>query len=227
MTPKVTAVRLFKSLFLLSSWIFMSTANAIEEPAFQIVSADGDMEIRHYAPMLLAEVTVDGDLASASSRGFRLIANYIFGNNQGSPTAQSKKINMTAPVAIEPKAQPVPIAMTAPVTVSRSRNDFVSSGEWKLSFVMPRQYSLATIPRPNNKAISLREEPDQYFAVYKYSGFNSAAKVQMNSTKLLAWIADRHLAVLGACKLSRYDPPWTLPFLRRNEIMVQIGAPTK
>jgi hypothetical protein len=117
--------------------------------------------------------------------------------------------------------------MTAPVTVEpQSGNTAIAEAtQWRIHFVMPSQYTMATIPKPNNSAVTLRELPRKYFVVYRYSGFNTMAQVQEKTNHALAWAQQQSLKVVGTPQLSRYDPPWTLPMFRRNEIMVEVAAP--
>jgi hypothetical protein len=132
---------------------------------------------------------------------------------------------MTAPVTMEP--QSLKIAMTAPVTIEpqSGNNAMAEATQWRIHFVMPSQYTLANIPKPNNNAVTLRELPRKYFVVYRYSGFNTLARVQEKTNDALAWAQQQSLKVVGTPQLSRYDPPWTLPMFRRNEIMVEVAAP--
>lgn len=219
--------RFFIAFFLCS--LFSGAAMAIEEPQFQVLYTDQDYEIREYSPKLIAEVFVDGDMDEASSKGFRLIANYIFGNNRSvSPSSyqtSSEKIAMTAPVTIEP--QSAKIAMTAPVTIEPNSKDgdMKTANRWRVEFVMPKQYTLTNIPKPVNTEVKLKEISAQYFVVYKYSGFNTVSKVQNRTDQTLKWIKDKGLTMIGTPQLSRYDPPWTLPMFRRNEIMIEISKP--
>ena len=205
------------------SWI--GTVMATEEPKYAVVQAQAPFEVRRYAPTLIAEVVVDGDMSEASNKGFRLIADYIFGNNQTPGSEQQSKIAMTAPVTVEPQSSK--IAMTAPVTVEpqSAQQNLQTATRWRVHFVMPGQYTLATIPKPKNKAVSLRELPSKYFVVHSYSGFNTAARVQAKTDETLAWATQQSLRVVGTPQLARYDPPWTLPMFRRNEIMVEVAAP--
>ena len=196
---------------------------AIEEPKFEVLVTDGAYEIRKYAPYIVAETWVEGDMDEASSKGFRLIADYIFGNNQAVSSASNEKIAMTAPVTLEP--QSAKIAMTAPVTLEPQTGapSMETAKQWLVKFIMPSQYTLATIPKPKNTAVTLRETPSKQYAVLKYSGFNFQSRVQTKIEEALAWAAQRKLQVIGQPQLSRYDPPWTLPMLRRNEIMIEIS----
>ena len=197
---------------------------AIEEPAFKIVLKAEAFEVRQYSPFLIAETVVEGDMDEASNKGFRKIADYIFGNNQAVQGGTSAKIAMTAPVTLEPQSEK--IAMTAPVTVSAAGPESVmtASNKWRVHFVMPSQYTLGNIPQPKNSEVKLREIPGKVFAVNSYTGFNTESRVQSKTDELSAWVSSQKLKPLSSPQLSRYDPPWTLPMFRRNEIMIEIEA---
>ena len=198
---------------------------AIEEPKYEVIQTDGAFEMRKYAPILIAETLVDGDIDEASNKGFRLIADYIFGNNQVVDSNANTKIAMTAPVTVEPVSQK--IAMTALVTVEPQSSDshMQNTKKWRIHFVMPSQYTLANIPKPKNDVITLKEVPSKYFLVYSYSWLNTLSRVQNKTDEALEWANRKGLKVIGAPKLSRYDPPWTLPMFKRNEIMLEVAAP--
>lgn len=197
-------------------------AMAIEEPAFTVVERDGRIELREYAPSIVAETVVDGDLSSASNRGFRVIAAYIFGANRSVRADGAEKIEMTAPVAVEPASEKV--AMTAPVTVEPQGSEALAgTGRWRIRFTMPASYTLATLPRPDDTAVTLREVPSGRRAVLVFSGFSGEGKVRDNTAELLAWMGSKGLKPAGPPQLARYDPPWQLPFMRRNEVMVPVG----
>jgi len=148
------------SLVLGLGLIWIKPAMAIEEPKYEVVTADAQFEVRHYAPILIAETIVEGDMDAASSKGFRLIADFIFGNNQQADSDKKAKIAMTAPVTVEPQSSK--IAMTAPVTVEpqAAESSMKTTKTWRINFVMPSQYTLATIPKPKNNAVTLREVPN-------------------------------------------------------------------
>ena len=209
---------------LLVGLLFTGRAMAIEEPKYEVLLAESSFEIRHYASTLIAEVTTEGDMDEASSKGFRLIADFIFGTNQVADSSTHEKIAMTAPVTVEP--QSTKISMTAPVTVEpqSDHTNMELAKQWRVHFVMPSRYTLASIPKPKNSLVSLREIPSKHYAVFQYSGFNSVARVQSNMQELTAWAHKKNLKLIGTPQLSRYDPPWTLPMFRRNEIMVEILA---
>jgi len=189
--------------------LFGSHAMAIEEPAFRTVLQEGAYEIRDYPALVVAEVTVAGDQDGAASKGFRLLAGYIFGGNK-----RRQGIAVTAPVGQEPASEK--IAMTAPVTQTRN------AGEWVVRFTMPSAYSLETLPEPNDPKVHLRVVPPTRFAVLRFSGLASQADVEARIAELAAWMKSRHLRNTGPASLAQYDPPWTLWFLRHNEVMIPI-----
>ena len=194
-------------------FIFSNIAMATEEPKFTLIEKDQSFELRAYEPKIIAEVEVDGDMSEATGKGFRLIADFIFGNN----TAQSgrnEKISMTTPVAIKPVSEK--ISMTAPVGMQQSKTG------WKVNFVMPSQYTLDTLPKPKNPRVSIRRIAAQKFAVICFSGLVDEEKVHAKSNELNEWIIQKKYKVIGTPELARYNPPWTLPFLRRNELMVEV-----
>ncbi len=210
-----------------------ANAMAIEEPKFQLltkeVTGEGIFELRHYAPFVVAETWVDGDMDTASNKGFRVIADYIFGNNQAAGSVAgdkvAAKIAMTAPVTLEPVTpKSEKIAMTAPVSLE-SRADMTGTGHWRVHFVMPSEYTLATLPKPNNSAVQLREVGAKTVAVVTYSGFNTLNRIQHETEKLIRWMQSKNLEPKGDALLARYDPPWTLPIWRRNEVHFEVNNP--
>jgi DNA gyrase inhibitor GyrI len=195
---------------LLGVTLLGAPAMAVEEPAFQTVLKDGAFEIRAYPALTVAEVTVTGEQKQAAGRGFRLLAEYIFGGNR-----RKQSIAMTAPVAHEPTGEK--IAMTAPVTLTRT------SGEWVVRFTMPSIYFLETLPEPNDARVRLRVTPPARFAVVRFSGLARPDDVARKTAELSAWMQNRHLHDSGPASLAQYNPPWTPWFMRRNEVMIPIG----
>ena len=184
---------------------------ATEEPSYTVIEQSGDFELRAYSPMIVAETLVSGSVGDASSAGFRLIADYIFGNNT-SREGGNEKISMTAPVTMEPESEK--ISMTAPVSMEQTGD------QWRVHFVMPSQYTLDTLPKPNNPAVRLREVPASNYAVIRFSGLVGEKKRAAKTAELMTWLASKGITPTGQPELARYNPPWTLPFLRRNEVMV-------
>jgi hypothetical protein len=203
----------------LTSILIASAAMATEEPKYVLLEKSEPFELRAYAPLIVAEVKVDGDLDAASSEGFRLIAAYIFGKNQ-----VAEKIAMTAPVGIESSDQnkSAKIAMTTPVKIEGSKTLEAARNQWTVSFVMPAEYTLVSLPKPLNPQINIREVPAEKRAVITFSGFYNEEKVQEKTQALREWMKTKNLKSAGEPQFARYNPPWTLPFMRRNEIMIQV-----
>lgn len=184
---------------------------AVEEPGFAVALHQGAFEIREYPATVVAEVTVTGDQRGAAGKGFRLLAGYIFGGN-----TRHQSIAMTAPVAQQPRGET--IAMTAPVT------QIPADGAWVVRFTMPSAYSLATLPRPNDQRVTLRQMPPSRFVVVRFSGFASPSSVAAKTAELTAFARAHNLQTVGPATLAQYNPPWTLWFLRRNEVMLQLAG---
>jgi hypothetical protein len=200
-------------LWIFTLLVFSNTAMATEEPKFTLLEKDQSFELRLYEPKILAEVLVSGTMREASSKGFKLIADFIFGNNIAT-SGKSEKISMTAPVLIEPHAEK--ISMTAPVNVEQS------GAGWKVNFVMPSQFTLETLPKPNNPLVKIKPIAAKKFAVIQFSGLVDEEKMAKKVIDLEQWISTKQLKVLGNAELARYNPPWTLPFLRRNEVLIEV-----
>ena len=200
--------------FILLGLLVTTYAMATEEPKFSLIEKSGDFELRLYQPVIVAETYVDGSLSEASNAGFRLIAGYIFGGNKRCQGSSSEKIAMTVPVTIETNSQK--IAMTAPVVVENNDN------RWRVQFVMPTGYTLNSLPIPSDSRVSLREIAERKTAVIIFSGFAGENTVKEKTVVLFNWIKSRGLDATSNPQLARYNPPWTLPFLRRNEILINI-----
>lgn len=186
----------------------------VEEPNFSVLSQHkNNIEVRAYEPMIVAEVEVKGKRDDAIGDGFRILADYIFGEN-----IQNEDIAMTAPVEQKSSEK---ISMTAPVQQTKSEDD-----SWLISFVMPKKYTLETLPKPKNSQIHFKKVPAKYFAVVRFSGTASQKNIDKNTQKLEAFIAEKGLQNTSLPKYAFYNPPITLPFLRRNEVMVEIQKPT-
>lgn len=186
-------------------------ARAVEEPRHAVVQQLDGAEVREYAPYVVAEVLVSGATAdTAGNQGFRILAGYIFGQNKG-----DRRIAMTAPVTQAPAPQK--IAMTAPVTQSAADGGFV------VQFVMPASFTLDTLPEPLDARVKLREVPAKRYAVVRFSGFWSDANYQENLARLTRAVQAAGLSAKGEPIWSRYDPPWTPWFMRRNEIWLELA----
>ncbi len=184
-------------------------SSRVKEPKFRVLQKHNGYVIREYSPYIEARVELVGDYRVAQTSGFRVLAGYIFGGNT---TKQS--IVMTAPV-IEQKSES--IAMTAPVLEQVS-----DRGMRIISFVMPEEYTLETLPIPDDKRIEIKEVKSHKSAVLCYSGYNDAEMVAQMKEKLLAYLERDGATVIGEPRGARYNPPWTPPFLTRNEILVDV-----
>jgi effector-binding domain-containing protein len=184
--------------------------SAVEKPNYTLVDRIEEVEIRDYPPMIVAEVEVSGERKVAISQGFKRIANYIFGDN-----SPRQKIEMTAPVTQQASGEK--IAMTAPV-MQEAVSDL-----WKIRFVMPASYRLETLPAPNDKAVKLIALPPQRYAAVRFSGLATEDAIAAHKRLLFDTLAKHGVSMQGEAVLAFYDPPWTLPFLRRNEILVKVA----
>jgi effector-binding domain-containing protein len=203
-------IKFFSILTLL---FFSNYLMAVDEPEFNSTFKNDNLEIREYAPKILAQVSVLGDFNEATSKGFKLLADFIFGNNIS--IDGSSKIDMTAPVVVEPVSEI--INMTAPVITEGINN------EWVVSFVMPKEYSLSTLPKPNNKNITITRLPAEKYAVIVFSGLVRKSNYDEQVKLLKKFILKKNLKTIGLIQIARYNPPWTLPFFRRNELMIRIN----
>lgn len=175
------------------------SAMAVSEPPFTVVQREGDFELRDYPGFIVAETRVEGGFDEASRAGFRRVAGYIFGGNSG------------------PDGQPVKIAMTAPVTVEPAGGE-----QWRLHFVMPEDLRPSTLPRPSDPSVQLREVPRHRMAVIRFGGFTTEAAISEQTRKLREWVTAQGLQASGEAQIARYNDPFTLPWNRRNEIMIPV-----
>jgi hypothetical protein len=185
-------------------------AMAIEEPAYEVLLETKHYELRRYQPYIVAEVDVDGTFNRAGNSAFRVLAGYIFGDNE-----PQQKMAMTAPVESREGTR---MNMTAPVT-SRAGED---SGSFTYAFVMEREYTMDTLPRPNNPDIRLVQRPERLMAVHRYSGTWSEERYAEHEKILLDALAIDRIETIGAPVFARYNAPFTPWFLRRNEIMIEV-----
>ena len=213
MNPMTTFTTLSKRFLLLITLVAAMPTHAIEEPTYTVVQKTEVFEVRQYAPYLVAEVVVPGPASEAGSQGFRHLGGYIFGKNKG-----ERKLEMTAPVmqsALQP-APPVKLEMTAPVTQTAIPGGFL------VQFVMPKPYTLATLPEPLDAQVKLREVPGNRVAVIRFSGSWSQSIYEEQLQILRSALAAAGMATTGEPVSSRYNSPFSLPFLRRNEIWLNL-----
>jgi DNA gyrase inhibitor GyrI len=185
----------------------------IEQPAYAAVIEDGPFEMRDYAPMVVAQVTHSGSRESASGASFRRLAAYIFAQDR---PAGGEAIAMTSPVYQQPVAAIDVIAMTAPVFQQES-----SAGEWRMRFVMPAKYTLATLP-PAPDDIALTEVPARRLAVVTFNGAGRASDLRQMEAMLSDWLRERSLTPRGPFEYAFYDAPMVPPSACRNEVLVEV-----
>jgi len=198
--------------FCLASLLFGRNVQAIEETKYEVIEREGIFELRHYSAHIAAETFVEGDFGKAGNEAFNRLAGYINGQNRRKQT-----IPMTAPVSQE--AESVKIPMTAPVNQERSGE------KWRITFLMPAQYTLETLPEPSDSKVELKKAPDRIMAVLKYSGTWSRSRYEERKEQLMAWIVSRGLKQIGEPIFARYNPPFMPWFLRRNEVLIPVERP--
>lgn len=203
--------KLFAAGAAIAAAIFNPTAaNAAQEPPHEVIASDGNIEVRQYKPQILAEVTVTGDMRRAGNSGFRPLADFIFGNN----TAK-QSIEMTAPVTRTPASRK--IEMTAPVTRTET-----SGGDWVVAFVMPEEWTMETLPAPNNPDITIREVPGEMIAAIRFNGAGRESDHRKKQAELEAWLRAHDYVATGSARYAGYNAPWVPAPFKRNEVMIPV-----
>lgn len=180
----------------------------VETPSYKVIQSKGKIEIREFDPMVIAEVQVVGRRKDAISSGFKLLADYIFGNN-----ISQENIDTTATIQ-QPASEK--IAMTAPVQQQ------LANDSWLVSFVMPSEYNLEDLPKPKNIEVKLKNVPVKRFVTIQFSGTSSDENLAKHKKLLVEFIKTNSISVTGTSKYAFYNPPWTLPLMRRNEVMFEV-----
>jgi hypothetical protein len=181
---------------------------AIETPPYDVLGKTDNIELRQYESYLQAVVVMEGARRDSLYRGFRVLADYIFGNNRS-----STKVAMTAPVGQAPSEK---IAMTAPVGAAGE------GSTWRITFTMPRAYTEETLPRPNDDRVRIERVPPRKMAAWRFSGWATEGRVEDNRRAFVEELKAQGLSPRGAMQLAQYDVPWALPFFRRNEWLVEV-----
>ncbi len=206
---KVTSLskRLLWCLALLAG----GNAMAIETPDYTLITSDGDIEYRRYESFLVVETLITGDYGykASGNEGFRRLFRYITGANDG-----GLKVAMTAPVSREAKG--VKVAMTSPVA-----REVTEQGE-VVAFMLPSKYTLATAPKPTDPRVRVREVPERLMAVVRYSGRWTDKNYEERKRVLLAGLERVDAESIGEVQSALYDAPYMPPFMRRNEVMIEV-----
>ncbi len=195
---KILPKRICRQLAAVILVIVASSVMAIEEPSYKTLLSEPPFEHRRYSGFVVAETTLEGGFDAASRAGFRRVAGYIFGDNT-MQNGGSKKIAMTAPVTVEPK-----------------------EGGWRLHFVMPSTEKLESLPRPNNSEVNLRRVGEHDVVAIQFSGWTTEAAIEEATARLKSWAQTKQLQIVGAPQVARYNDPFTLPWRRRNEILIEV-----
>jgi hypothetical protein len=206
MAKTIVCVLLFLSPVYLSSCVTVG----IEKAKYNVLEKDGPFEIRQYQPQVVAETVVEANFTDAGNIAFRRLFDYISGNNR-----KRESIAMTAPVNQE-SGSGQKIAMTAPVNQQKSQ------GNYMVSFLMPSQYTRQTLPEPVDPNVRIREIPSQTIAAIRYSGSWSIKRYEAKKNLLEQFISKRGLQIIGEAVFARYDPPFQIWFLRRNEVLFPV-----
>ena len=170
---------------------------AYETPRYELISKDGQFEIRQYEPIVIAITKVESDYRDASSTGFRRIANYIFGGNEN-----DMSIDMTAPV----------------ITDIPNKNRV-----YEIFFVMPSEHLLENLPEPDYDNINIKEINFDIAGVLSFGGWATKEKVIRYSKKLEEILIKKGLTPTGSYLIAQYNSPWALPPFRKNEIIVRLN----
>lgn len=208
----VAAICLWMALGYVSVWnIEQPSYTAVDpNPGSAVAKAD-NIELRTYDSVIVAESTVNGPYEEAVNNGFRLVADYIFGNN----TADTS-VAMTSPV-LQEQVSPTTISMTAPVLQSETEG-----GKYTISFVMPAKYTIDTIPKPNHPSVMLREISDRLLGVISFSGRWTDQKAVQYTHILQRTLEEDGYTLVSQPQFARYNPPWTPPWMMHNEIWIQV-----
>jgi hypothetical protein len=186
---------------------------SIETPKFNIIRKDGKFEVREYQEYITASVEIESDYKGAINEGFRILADYIFGNNRS-----KSRIDMTGPVT-EQTAKGKKIEMTAPVTSSK----LGESKKYLISFSMPAKYTLESLPEPMNKMISINKVAPHQAVALKFSGYLSEKIAAKKTQELEEWLKKNNLQAKDDFMVAQYNPPWIPGPFRKNEIISKLS----
>ncbi len=203
---------LFGFIILLVLWAGISYifVRNIEKPTYTVLESKNGYELREYQPYIVAETTVSGNRQEALSTGFRIVADYIFGNN-----TTKTNISMTSPVLESQTSEK--IAMTAPVLETENN----SKGR-VIAFVLPSEYTLENLPAPNNPAVHIREVATQKVAVLKFTWYPTPNRIDKKKVLLQSLLERDRVKIVGDIQVAQYNPPLSMPLILRNEIIIPV-----
>jgi hypothetical protein len=202
------AINLIMSV-LMSSCSFFGIQNE-EGPKYKVLHREGRFEVREYKPYIVAKTTVVGKFNKSSGKAFRILAGYIFGKNKN-----SSKISMTTPVEVEKKS--TMIAMTSPVVMSQNGDNY------SMRFSMPSKYKLEDLPEPLDDRIIFEKVESRVVATHQFSWLSSQEKNDKKAKELNEWLKKyKQYERSAQYSYAGYNPPWTIAFLRRNEVHIKL-----
>ena len=210
----LTVVAIIAAVILAWTGVGVMTERGVKEPPFRVEQEADGYVIRQYEGMIVAAVDLPPGTEDPLNAGFRLLFRYIGGANRG-----AQKITMTAPVLEQQQGTSIP--MTAPVLAA-------ADGEKvRVAFVLPAGTALENAPQPTNPAVVLHEIPPRRLAVLRFSGYATPKRIEAHQKRLLSALARDGLVTRGTPTMAYYNPPWTPPFMRRNEVMIELAGPAK
>lgn len=187
--------------------------SSTKEAKYQTVYKDKVFSVRNYEPVMIAEVTLPGKTyAQVSGKAFSMLFQYISGKN-----STQGEIAMTTPVVSQQTSSSEKISMTTPVLVDSKTKD-----AWTMAFVLPEKYTPKNTPKPLNSEVKIFERPEMKVAVIQFSGTLTPDSKAKNMDKLRTWAKSKNYVLTGKAIYASYDPPWTLPKFRRNEVQIKI-----
>ena len=223
MNKYILACILAASLLALWTAISYYVNNSVETPSYTVLEEMDGYEIRQYEPYIAAQVEITASSYDESlEQGFRVLADYIFGNNTAQTSvdmtapvleAESEKIEMTAPVVVK-ESETIP--MTAPVT------EYGSDNTRTITFIMPSSYTLDTLPQPNNPDVQIVSQPERTIAALRFSWFRTADRIAAKKQTLSEFLARDDIMPTAPPEYAGYNAPLTAPWLNRNEILIPI-----
>ncbi len=168
---------------------------ANEQPDYTVIKKDNEFEIRQYTNFLTATVETEGERDDAIGKGFRILFKYISGENKNKES----------------------ISMTVPVMQKSSGNN-----KWSISFVVPKKFNLQNVPQPDNQSVKIKNNPDLKVVVITFSGLFSNENIKENEAKIRNYIKEKGLKIEEPAIYAGYNEPWTLWFLKRNEVLFKL-----
>ncbi len=202
---------------------------SIEVSKYSLLGQKNNYEIRQYPAYLAAQTEIMGNYNQASNQGFRILADYIFGNN-----LKKANLGMANPLAANRLLYPEPIEMTAPVSIVKKENEKISmtapviqtsTTDDKvrvISFIMPSKYTLDTLPVPNSPKVKIVAVPEKKRAVLKFSWYATASRVEQKKQELLDYLKKDGVVIISGPEIARYNAPFSAPWMNRNEVLAEV-----